>query len=74
MFFSLSGKLPFKITELREKYGRVVRLAWRGVSFTDQEAGVLFMGKSMEGGKRQVMKDPLQFKNPYSIAPAGLLF
>ncbi|CZR65384.1 related to isotrichodermin C-15 hydroxylase (cytochrome P-450 monooxygenase CYP65A1) [Phialocephala subalpina] len=53
------GHLPYKIAELHEKYGPVVRLAPTEISFITPDAWTDIYGRSP--GKPQLLKDPFSF-------------
>jgi len=71
MYNHMKGRLPYRIHELHEQYGPVVRLAPTELSFiTDGACNDIYM-KPM--GKPQLQKDRYQFLPPDS-GVAGILF
>ncbi len=68
----MTGNLPYKIHELHQKCGPVVRLAPKEVSFINTDAWNDIYQR-FGNGRRQLQKDPLQFM-PNTTGVAGLLF
>ena len=66
----LRGRLPYRISELHEQYGPVVRLAPAELSYTDDAWNDIY---AKPVGKPQLRKDLLQFLLP-STGYKGLLF
>ena len=62
-FYLLKGQLPYKVFELHEKYGPVVRIAPNELSYNQDEAWQDIYGKPSPRNT-ELRKDPSQFIDP----------